>query len=85
MTSSVHVCNWRADHARSGVPVAPVNDIAEPAETEQLQAMHMMRTLPGSELRVVALPVSFHRQCPHPRADSPSLGQHKTESFGVPE
>jgi crotonobetainyl-CoA:carnitine CoA-transferase CaiB-like acyl-CoA transferase len=70
---------WLGIIGEAGVPVAPVNDIAELADTEQLRAMDMMRTLPGSELRVVGLPLSFDRQRPHPRADSPKLGQHNTE------
>jgi crotonobetainyl-CoA:carnitine CoA-transferase CaiB-like acyl-CoA transferase len=75
--------DWLGIIAEAGVPVAPVNNIAELAETEQLQAMDMMRTLPGSDLRVVGLPVSFDRQRPHPRGDSPKLGQHNTEIFGA--
>jgi formyl-CoA transferase len=75
---------WLVIIGEVGVPVAPVNDIAELANTEQLQAMDMMRTLPGSGLRVVGLPVSFDRQRPHPRGDSPKLGQHNTELLGKP-
>ena len=76
--------DWLGIIGEAGVPVAPVNDIAELAETEQLQAMDMMRTLPGSDLRVVGLPMSFDRQRPHPRGDSPKLGQHNTDILGVP-
>jgi crotonobetainyl-CoA:carnitine CoA-transferase CaiB-like acyl-CoA transferase len=76
--------DWLGIFGEAGVPVAPVNDIAELAATEQLQAMDMMRTLPGSDLRVVGLPVSFDRQRPHPRGDSPKLGQHNKEILGVP-
>jgi len=42
----------------------------------------MLRTLPGSGLRVVGLPITFERERPHPTADSPSLGQHNKEVFG---
>jgi len=76
--------DWLGIIGEAGVPVAPVNNIAELAETEQLQAMDMVRTLPGGDLRVVGLPVSFDRQRPHPRGDSPKLGQHNTEILGVP-
>jgi crotonobetainyl-CoA:carnitine CoA-transferase CaiB-like acyl-CoA transferase len=76
--------DWLGIIGEAGVPVAPVNNIAELARTEQLQAMDMMRTLPGSDLRVVGLPLSFDRQRPHPRGDSPKLGQHNTEILGVP-
>jgi crotonobetainyl-CoA:carnitine CoA-transferase CaiB-like acyl-CoA transferase len=64
-----------------GVPCAPVNDIAELSRTEQLQAMDLMRTLPGSGLNIVGLPISFDKQRPRPRADSPRLGEHNSEGF----
>jgi crotonobetainyl-CoA:carnitine CoA-transferase CaiB-like acyl-CoA transferase len=67
---------WMAALERVGVPCAPVNDVAELAATEQLQAMDLMRTLPGSGLKVVGLPISFDGERPHPRADSPKLGEH---------
>ena len=58
---------WMGIIGEAGVPCAPVNNIAELAETEQLQAMDMMRVLPGSELKIVGLPITFDRQRPHPR------------------
>jgi crotonobetainyl-CoA:carnitine CoA-transferase CaiB-like acyl-CoA transferase len=73
---------WMGIIGEAGVPCAPVNDIAELAETEQLQAMDMMRTLPGSDLRIVGLPLSFDRERPHPQGDSPKLGEHNQEVFG---
>jgi crotonobetainyl-CoA:carnitine CoA-transferase CaiB-like acyl-CoA transferase len=76
--------DWLGIIGEAGVPVAPVNDIADLAQSEQLQAMDMMRTLPGSDLHVVGLPVSFDGKRPHPLADSPKLGEHNTEIFGVP-
>jgi crotonobetainyl-CoA:carnitine CoA-transferase CaiB-like acyl-CoA transferase len=76
--------DWLGIIGKAGVPVAPVNDIADLAQSEQLQAMDMMRTLPGSDLRVVGLPVSFDGKRPQPLADSPKLGEHNTEIFGVP-
>ncbi len=76
--------DWLGAIGDAGVPVAPVNDIAELAETEQLHAMDMLRTLPTSGLRVVGLPISFDRQRPHPVGDSPGLGEHNAEIFGEP-
>jgi crotonobetainyl-CoA:carnitine CoA-transferase CaiB-like acyl-CoA transferase len=75
--------DWLGIIGEAGVPVAPVNNIAELAETQQLREMDMMRTLPGSNLRVVGLPLSFDRQRPHPRGDSPKLGEHNREIFGA--
>ena len=65
---------WMETLTRVGVPCAPVNDIAELAATEQLQAVDLIRTLPGSGLKVVGLPISFDGERPHPRSDSPKLG-----------
>jgi crotonobetainyl-CoA:carnitine CoA-transferase CaiB-like acyl-CoA transferase len=73
--------DWMGIIGEAGVPCAPVNDIAELAETEQLQAMDMMRTLPGSNLKIVGLPITFDRQRPYPRSDSPKLGEHNDEVF----
>jgi crotonobetainyl-CoA:carnitine CoA-transferase CaiB-like acyl-CoA transferase len=73
---------WLGLIGEAGVPVAPVNDIAELAETEQLQALDLMRTLPDSGLTVVGLPITFDRQRPHPEGDSPRLGEHNAEIFG---
>jgi crotonobetainyl-CoA:carnitine CoA-transferase CaiB-like acyl-CoA transferase len=75
--------DWMGIIGEAGVPCAPVNDIAELAETEQLQAMDMMRTLPGSGLRIVGLPITFGRVRPTPHADSPKLGEHNQEVFGA--
>ena len=74
--------HWLAAMADVGVPASPVNDIAELAKSEQLAAMDMMRTLPGSGMRFVGLPISFDRARPHPRSDSPKLGEHNAEVFG---
>jgi crotonobetainyl-CoA:carnitine CoA-transferase CaiB-like acyl-CoA transferase len=68
--------HWLAALAEAGVPAAPVNDVAELAASPQLAAMDLLRTLPGSGMRVVGLPLSFDRARPHPRADAPQFGEH---------
>ena len=73
---------WMGIIGEAGVPCAPVNDIADLAASEQLQAMDMMRTLPGSELSVVGLPIMFDRQRPYPSSDSPKLGEHNDRVLG---
>ena len=72
---------WMGVIGEAGVPCAPVNSIAELAQTEQLQAMDMMRVLPGSNLKVVGLPISFDGHRPHPRGGSPKLGEHNQAVF----
>jgi crotonobetainyl-CoA:carnitine CoA-transferase CaiB-like acyl-CoA transferase len=75
---------WIAVLQDAGVPCAPVNDIAELAGSEQLRAVDLMRTLPGSGMQVVGLPISFDRRRPNPHSDSPKLGEHNAELFGSP-
>ncbi len=74
--------HWMAVLTEVGVPCAPVNDIAELAQTEQLKSMDMLRALPGTELNVVGLPLSFGRRRPAPRTDSPRLGEHNGPVLG---
>lgn len=73
---------WLAALGAVGVPIAPVNNIQQLAESEQLAAMDMTRTLPGSGLKVMGLPLNFDGKRPHPHSDSPKLGQHNKEVFG---
>lgn len=77
--------DWLGILGEAGVPAAPVNDIADLAASEQLQAVDMLRTLPGGAVRVTGLPISFDRQRPHPRRAAPKLGEHGAEIFASPE
>jgi formyl-CoA transferase len=70
---------WMAALEAAGVPCSPVNDIPELSRTEQLEAADLLRTLPGSDVRVVGLPIVFDGERPHPRTDAPKLGAHNTE------
>lgn len=72
---------WLARLDRVGVPVAPLNDIADLAREEQLAAVDLLRTLPGTDLRVVGLPISFDGRRPDIRTASPKLGAHNDELF----
>jgi formyl-CoA transferase len=74
--------DWLGIIGEAGVPCAPVNDIGELAASEQLEAMGQLQTLPGTDLRVVGLPLSFDRQRPVPDSGAPKLGAHNAEVFG---
>lgn len=73
---------WIRLFQAAGVPCSPVNTIVELAQTEQFKASDLLRTLPGSELQVVGLPISFDGQRPHPHAGAPKLGEHNDEILG---
>lgn len=64
-----------------GVPSAPVNNIKELAECEQLSAVGIMQNLPENGLEVAGLPLSVNRKRPLSRRPAPALGQHNEEIF----
>jgi formyl-CoA transferase len=72
---------WLGIIGEAGVPCAPVNNIAELADTEQLREMDLMRVLPGSDLKIVGLPISFDRERPSPQGGAPKLGEHNQSVF----
>jgi formyl-CoA transferase len=73
---------WLAAFEAVGVPCSPVNTIVELQQTEQFKASDLIRTLPGSELPVVGLPISFDGKRPHPHSGAPRLGQHNDDVLG---
>lgn len=73
---------WITAFEAVGVPCSPVNTIVELSQTEQFKASDLLRTLPGSELPVIGLPISFDGQRPHPHSGAPKLGEHNDEVLG---
>ena len=71
--------HWLKAFGGVGVPCSPINDIAELAQSEQLAAMDLQRTLPGSAMQVVGLPISFDRKRPRSPRSAPKLGEHTAE------
>jgi crotonobetainyl-CoA:carnitine CoA-transferase CaiB-like acyl-CoA transferase len=63
--------------AAAGVPCGPVNTLATSLAHPQTLALGMIATLPGEELRTIALPVSFDGQRPLPGGRAPQLGEHQ--------
>lgn len=70
---------WIALFEAVGVPCSPVNTFVELSETEQFKAVDLMRTLPGSGLQVIGLPIAFDGQRPHPHSGAPKLGEHNDD------
>lgn len=62
-----------------GVPCAPVNDIKDLAQCEQLQAVDIMQELPTTGVKVVGLPISFNHRRPKSEKPGPALGEHTEE------
>lgn len=67
---------WMRRLEAVGVPVSPINDVAELAAAEQTQVMELLQTEPGTGRSIVGLPISFNRRRPGIRFRSPGLGEH---------
>jgi len=73
---------WLDALGAAGVPVSPVNDIAEVANSAQMQAVEMICELPEGGPKVLGLPIHFNRRRPKPNRPSPRIGQHNREILG---
>jgi crotonobetainyl-CoA:carnitine CoA-transferase CaiB-like acyl-CoA transferase len=74
---------WTALLDAAGVPCAPVQNVRQMLEHEQLAALGLLQPVPGSSVPLIGLPVSFDGNRPQPRAASPALGQHTKEVLGA--
>jgi crotonobetainyl-CoA:carnitine CoA-transferase CaiB-like acyl-CoA transferase len=50
---------------------------------EQTRALGLVQTLPGGDMRMLGLPVSFDGQRPEPRLAPPALGEHTEVLLGM--
>lgn len=73
--------DWVERLEAAGIPCSPVQTIGEMVTHPQTEALGMIQRVPGSELRVVGLPVSFDGLRPSPRTTPPALGEHNAELF----
>jgi crotonobetainyl-CoA:carnitine CoA-transferase CaiB-like acyl-CoA transferase len=74
--SSAH---WVEHLEAAGVPCAPVQDLADVVVEPQTAALGMIEKLPGVELGLIGLPLSFDGERPPMRQRAPRLGEHNDE------
>jgi crotonobetainyl-CoA:carnitine CoA-transferase CaiB-like acyl-CoA transferase len=65
-----------------GVPCAPINGLPEILAEEQTAALGMIQAMPGDELSLVGLPLSFDGARPAIRRAPPRIGEHNGELLG---
>jgi crotonobetainyl-CoA:carnitine CoA-transferase CaiB-like acyl-CoA transferase len=73
---------WRERLTRTGVPAAPVADVADVVGSEQTHALGMLQPLAHPsipDLRLAALPLSFDAERAEHRLPPPLLGEHTAE------
>jgi crotonobetainyl-CoA:carnitine CoA-transferase CaiB-like acyl-CoA transferase len=65
-----------------GVPCAPIHDLKQVTEQAQTEALEIFQEIPGVDLKLVGLPVSFDGARPPVRHRAPELGEHNGQ-FGL--
>ncbi|HET7857433.1 MAG TPA: CoA transferase [Gaiellaceae bacterium] len=68
---------WLARLREAGVPAAPVQDVAQVADSEQTAALGILQELAG--FRTVALPFSADGERPLYATPPPALGEHSAD------
>ncbi|MEK7387406.1 MAG: CoA transferase [candidate division NC10 bacterium] len=66
----------------AGVPCAPINSLPEVVTQPQTAALGMLQQVPGEELSLVGLPLSFDGVRPEIRLAPPRIGEHNDEILG---
>lgn len=74
---------WVDRFEAAGVPCAPVHSVPEALAHPQVQALDLLRAVPGEDFRLTALPLTIDGERPGPRAAAPHLGQHNAD-HGLP-
>jgi crotonobetainyl-CoA:carnitine CoA-transferase CaiB-like acyl-CoA transferase len=63
----------------AGIPCAPIHGLPEILAQEQTAALGMIQPVPGDEISLVGLPLSFDGERPTIRRAPPAIGQHNDE------
>jgi crotonobetainyl-CoA:carnitine CoA-transferase CaiB-like acyl-CoA transferase len=67
--------HWSARFAALGIPCAPINDMSALLADPQVAALGMIEAPPGTDLRLIGLPLSFDGARPRARSSAPHLGE----------
>ena len=70
---------WLERLGEAGVPVAPVQDVAQVVAHEQTQASGIVQVLPDEDLSIVAMPLLADGDRVLHRTGAPGLGAHTAE------
>jgi len=65
--------HWMQALTQAGVPVAPVQTVAQVIDHAQTRALGMLQPVPRSDMSFMGLPIRFDRQRPGIRHAAPSL------------
>jgi crotonobetainyl-CoA:carnitine CoA-transferase CaiB-like acyl-CoA transferase len=74
--------HWVERLEAAGVPCAPIQDLNDVVAEPQTSALGMLEPVPGADISLVGLPLSFDGERPPMRRRAPLLGEHNSETFG---
>jgi crotonobetainyl-CoA:carnitine CoA-transferase CaiB-like acyl-CoA transferase len=66
----------------AGVPCAPIHSLPEVLAQAQTDALGLLQPIPGEEMELVGLPLSFDGVRPPIRRAPPKIGEHNDEILG---
>lgn len=69
---------WLTRFEAAGVPCAPIHSVPEALTDPQVQALDMLVSVPGSDFKLTALPLTIDGIRPAVRCAAPRLGEHNT-------
>ena len=75
---------WLDRLEQAGIPCAPIHTMPEVLAHAQTAATGMVQPVPGSDLELMGLPISFDGKRPAIRRAPPALGEHDREIKGAP-
>jgi formyl-CoA transferase len=68
--------HWMQGLEAVGVPCSPIHTVPEALAQPQVEALGILQTVPGTDFRLTALPISFDGERPAIRGPAPALGAH---------
>jgi crotonobetainyl-CoA:carnitine CoA-transferase CaiB-like acyl-CoA transferase len=68
--------HWLEVLEAAGIPCAPINTLPEVLAEPQTGASGILQTIPGHQLKIVALPLRFDGERPPLAGPTPELGEH---------
>ena len=68
--------HWLEVLEKAGIPCAPINTLPDVLAEPQTAASGILQTVPGHDLKIVALPLRFDGERPPLPGPTPELGEH---------
>lgn len=72
--------HWAGLFRAAGVPFAPINDLSALLTDPQVEALGMLQTIPGLDIKTIGLPLSFDGIRPAMRTPAPPMATRNVQS-----